>query len=200
MASGSLGAKDEKRRIRTLAAANRRQQPDKDAVSRLICDKLAALPEYSAAHTVLFYVDFGDEVRTRRQVQAALAEGKDVVVPCCQGDALVLFRLKSFEELAPGTWGILEPKAELLAGAGRRANVEEVDLVVVPGVAFDRDGGRLGYGKGYYDKLLSGAAPGTRLVASAFECQVFPEIPMLPYDVRMDKVVTEAAVYECQRF
>jgi 5-formyltetrahydrofolate cyclo-ligase len=74
--------------------------------------------------------------------------------------------------------------------------VEELDLVVVPGVAFDRAGGRMGHGKGYYDKLLEHARPDTPLVALAFECQLFPEIPAEAHDVFMDKVVTEAAVYE----
>lgn len=196
MTSSSRAAIEEKRRIRARAAANRHQQPDKDAVSGLICEKFAAMAEYAAAGTALFYVDFGDEVRTRPLVQAAMEEGKDVAVPYCEGDTLKLFRLKSFDELAPDTWNILEPKIELRARADRRVRVGELDLVMVPGVAFDRSGGRLGHGKGYYDKLLAGAQPETRLVAVAFECQLFPQIPMLPHDVSMDKVITEVAVYQ----
>jgi 5-formyltetrahydrofolate cyclo-ligase len=68
-------------------------------------------------------------------------------------------------------------------------------MVVVPGVAFDRSGGRLGHGKGYYDKLLVRIRPDAHIVAVAYECQLFPEVPMLPHDVRMHKVVTESAVY-----
>ena len=67
--------------------------------------------------------------------------------------------------------------------------------MIVPGVAFDRDGGRLGHGFGYYDKLLNRARPDAPLVALAFECQLFPQIPMQAHDVFMDKVVTESAVY-----
>jgi 5-formyltetrahydrofolate cyclo-ligase len=66
---------------------------------------------------------------------------------------------------------------------------------MVPGVAFDREGGRTGHGKGYYDKLLQHARPDAPLVALAFECQLFPEIPMQPHDIFMDAVVTEEAVY-----
>jgi len=164
-------------------------------VSRLICRKFAALPRYSAARTVMFYVDFGDEVRTRCLLEAALDEGKRVVVPYCAGDVLKPFRLVSMDELALGTYGILEPKAELRQNVDRRVRLPEVELAMVPGVAFDRKGGRLGHGKGYYDRLLASAGPDTELVALAFECQVFPEIPMLPHDVYMDKVVTETAVY-----
>jgi 5-formyltetrahydrofolate cyclo-ligase len=70
-----------------------------------------------------------------------------------------------------------------------------LDLVMVPGVAFDLRGGRLGHGKGYYDRLLPRIRPSAPLVAVAFECQLFPEIPMLEYDVFMDRVITEKAIY-----
>jgi 5-formyltetrahydrofolate cyclo-ligase len=73
--------------------------------------------------------------------------------------------------------------------------VGEIDLIVVPGVAFDRRGGRTGHGKGYYDKLLTHARRDTVLVAVAFECQVFSEVPMTERDVFMDRIVTEKAVY-----
>ena len=72
---------------------------------------------------------------------------------------------------------------------------DELDVIMVPGVAFDRRGGRTGHGKGYYDKLLEHARRDTPLVALAFECQLFPEIPVQPHDVFMDMVITESAVY-----
>ena len=74
--------------------------------------------------------------------------------------------------------------------------MKEIDLIIVPGVAFDRRGGRTGHGKGYYDKLLEHARLDTPLVALAFECQMFDEIPMQEHDVFMDKVVTEKASYD----
>ena len=84
---------------------------------------------------------------------------------------------------------------ELRGVASKRVEIEELDLIMVPGVAFDRRGGRSGHGKGYYDKLLEHARPDTPLVALAFECQMFDEVPMQDHDVFMDKVITEAAVY-----
>ena len=66
----------------------------------------------------------------------------------------------------------------------------------MPGLAFDRQCGRIGYGKGYYDRLLQQARADAALVAVAFECQVFPEVPVLPHDVRVDKIITEEAIYE----
>jgi 5-formyltetrahydrofolate cyclo-ligase len=68
-------------------------------------------------------------------------------------------------------------------------------LIMVPGVAFDQEGGRTGHGKGYYDKLLEHARPDTPLVALAFECQMFEGIPMQAHDIYMDKVITETDVY-----
>jgi len=198
MATESSQAKRLKRELRAKARVARQAQPNKDALSRRICGKFAASPEYASARTVMLFVDFGDEVRTRHLLAAALEEGKAVVVPYCEGDVLKLFRLMSTDELSPGTWGILEPKAELRARCDRRIGMDEVDLVMVPGVAFDRRGGRLGHGKGYYDKLLVTARADTPLIAVAFECQMFPEVPMLPHDATMDKVITETAVYEAQ--
>jgi len=184
-----------KREMRAQAEANRRDQADKDALSRIICEKLAALPEYARAATVMFYVDFGSEVRTRHFLPTALDEKERIVVPYCAGNELGLFRLDGMDELAVGTYTILEPRVELRASADRRVDVTELDLVVVPGVAFDRQGGRVGHGKGYYDGLLRHARSDARLVALAFECQVFPKVPMQGHDIYMDKVVTEQRIY-----
>jgi 5-formyltetrahydrofolate cyclo-ligase len=137
-----------------------------------------------------------DEVRTDAALLAAWRDGKEVAVPCCVGDELELFRVESLSELAPRTLGILEPRREVRAREGRRIDVETVDLIVAPGVAFDPNGGRVGYGKGFYDKLLSRARPDTPVAALAFECQMFPEVPMSEHDVFMDKIITETQIYE----
>jgi 5-formyltetrahydrofolate cyclo-ligase len=184
-----------KQSIRAEAEARRRAMPDKDRASRVICARLAGLPEHAASRTVMGYLDRGSEVRTRRFFFAALGGGKRVVVPFCEGDRLGLFLLESTDELAPGTFGIPEPKAELRTLEAKRVAPRELDLVVVPGVAFDRHGARLGHGKGYYDRLLADVRPDARLVGLAFECQVFPEIPTEPHDVCMDRLITETAVY-----
>ncbi len=91
--------------------------------------------------------------------------------------------------------GILEPKPELREQNQRRVKVQELDLLVIPGLAFDRHGGRLGYGKGYFDRLLPGTRADALLAAVAFECQVFDAVPMQPYDVRVDAVVTQTDIY-----
>lgn len=181
--------------IREQAHARRNAQADKDELSRRIVASFMALPEYAAASTVLFYVDVRSEVRTRHSFADALASGKTIVVPYCVEDELELFRLENVDELAVGMYKILEPRPELRALEAKRVRPETLDLVMVPGVAFDRRGGRMGHGKGYYDRLLEHARPDAPLVALAFECQLFNEIPTAAHDVFMDKIVTELAVY-----
>jgi 5-formyltetrahydrofolate cyclo-ligase len=190
---------ERKKVIREQAHACRNAQENKDELSRTICERFMALPEYARAKTVLFYIDVRAEVRTRHSLPAALTSGKSIIVPWCndQGE-LELFRLADMNELAIGMYKILEPKPELRALPEKQCTAEELDLVMVPGVAFDRRGARMGHGKGYYDKLLQHARPDTPLVALAFECQLFPEIPVAQHDIFMDKIITEAGVHDGQ--
>jgi 5-formyltetrahydrofolate cyclo-ligase len=188
-----------KKEIREQAHARRNAQENKDELSRQIVARFMALPEYAAARTVMFYVDVRSEVRTRGDLAAALASGKRIVVPWCNDDGeLELFHLESMEELQTGMYKILEPRPELRTVAAKQVSVEKLDLIMVPGVAFDRRGARMGHGKGYYDKLLEHARSDTPLVALAFERQLFPEIPVAEHDIFMDKLITEAGVYEGQ--
>ncbi|MFO1021149.1 MAG: 5-formyltetrahydrofolate cyclo-ligase [Planctomycetales bacterium] len=185
-----------KKALREQAHANRNAQEEKDELSRRICEQFMALPEYQSASCVMFYVDVRSEVRTRQSLPDALASGKKVVVPWCLNGELELFHLESMDELELGTYRILEPRADLREIPEKNVKVEELDLVMVPGVAFDRTGARMGHGKGYYDKLLEHARPDTPLVALAFECQLFEEIPTAAHDVFMDKIITEQGIYQ----
>ncbi len=184
-----------KKSIREQAHANRQAQTEKEELSQKICETFARLPEFSAAGTVMVYIDVRTEVRTRHYLPALLQSGKRIVVPYCVDKELELFRLENMDELAIGMYKILEPKNELRELAAKRVDVKELDLIMVPGVAFDRRGARMGHGFGYYDKLLEHARPDAPLVALAFECQLFPEIPTQAHDVFMDKIVTEKAIY-----
>lgn len=179
--------------IREQARKNRVAQKDKDALSKAICGTFMALPAYRAAKSVMWYVDAGSEVRTRHTLPQALTHGKRVVVPWCvvETNQLELFLLEDMSELVEGAYKILEPKAELRALPNKVVQPEELDLVMVPGTAFDPRGGRMGQGKGYYDRLLARARPDAPLVALAFDCQIFDEIPVAGHDVFMDQVLTE---------
>jgi len=179
--------------LREQARKNRVAQPNKDEISRKILTAFTALPEYHAARTVLVYVDAGSEVRTRHSLADAIASGKRIVVPYCivETNELELFHLEAVTELVEGAYKILEPKAELRDKPGKRVEPRELDLVMVPGTGFDERGARMGQGKGYYDRLLTGARPDAPLIGIAFDCQVFPEIPVAAHDVFMDAVLTE---------
>jgi 5-formyltetrahydrofolate cyclo-ligase len=192
---------DPKAAMRRAAYDARNAQADKDCASEAAIAKLVELPEYKSAQTVLWYLDCRSELRTRHAIPAALASGKRVVIPYCTEDdaganKLGLWRLERMDELVVGKWSILEPPRERWGEPGRNSQPEEMDLVVVPGVAFSRDGARMGNGQGYYDRLLQRVRPDCPLIALAYECQLFDDLIVDAHDVFMDKVVTERAAYD----
>ena len=184
-----------KHQIRVEARRLRRELPDKEERSRKIAAALCKLPEYMDAKTVMFYVDSGSEVRTRPLIEEALRHGRCVVVPYCHGDELGLFRLEDMAELAPAAFGIEEPLPALRDLPERSVDCGKIDVVIVPGVAFDPHGGRIGQGKGFYDRFLNSLGSRARFVALAYHCQIFSSIPVNPHDIQMDVVVTEECVY-----
>jgi len=195
-AEQTLALAERKQQIRQQAHANRQAQQHKDELSQRIVSRFMSLAEYHLATTVMFYIDVRAEVRTRQALPVALSSGKRIVIPYCVAGELELFHLQSTDELELGMYRILEPRQELRARPEKRVTPDQLDLIMVPGVAFDRRGARAGHGKGYYDKLLEHARTDAPLIALAFECQLFDEIPVEKHDVFMDKIVTETAVYE----
>jgi 5-formyltetrahydrofolate cyclo-ligase len=161
----------------------------------LICERFRSLPQYADAAVLLVYMHIRDEVRTTDLVTGLLQSEKMIVVPYCVGDELRLFRLTDLADLAKGVMGILEPKQPLRTDAEKLVQPGELDLLAVPGLAFDRKGGRIGHGRGYFDRLLQRIRPDATTVGIAFECQLFEQVPMSAHDVPLDMVVTEAAVY-----
>ncbi|MDA0835433.1 MAG: 5-formyltetrahydrofolate cyclo-ligase [Planctomycetota bacterium] len=187
---------------RNLRAELRRVPRDRDTIaerSERIFERVTELPEWQNAGSVLWYVDLPGEVRTQPFLSKALASPRRCGVTWCEPDELKLVWLESMNELSARTLGILEPVGEIRRDPRRRLDIDEIDLVLVPGMAFDRQGHRLGHGKGYYDRLLSRATDDTTLVALAFDEQVFDDIPHESHDVIMDYVVTESAVFRGSR-
>ena len=187
--------------LRRQAYDARNAQEDKAAVSRDAIDRLVALPEYQQAATAMWYVDCRSELRTKFALPAALASDKRIVVPYCTQDddgqnKLGLWWLEDFAELVVGKWKILEPPRDHWGDPRKEIAPEELDIVMVPGVGFSRDGARLGNGQGYYDRLLEQVRSDCPLVAPCYESQLFDEIVVGPHDIYMDRVVTEAAVYD----
>jgi 5-formyltetrahydrofolate cyclo-ligase len=184
-----------KRELRALTLARRKAQSHRMELSRRIFLQLIGLPSFQIAQTIAVYVSNAVEVDTRGLIQDCWDQQKHVAVPFCLSDELLLFSVNSWAELAPRTMGILEPIDELISETNRRVVASQVDLFAVPGVAFDRRGGRLGFGKGYYDRLLSQSKPTSKKIGLAFDCQILGEVPMGPHDVFMDLVVTETGVH-----
>ncbi len=190
---GLAAAKAELRR-RILAARDRLTPAERAARSRLVFDRVVGLPAFQRAAAVLGYASFGSEPETAGFLETVLAAGKVLVLPRVDrpSRALALHRVaRPAADLRPGVWGIPEPDPARCPAA----RLADVDFVLVPGVVFDVHGGRIGYGAGYYDRLLAGCPPGPALVAAAFELQLVDAVPMDAHDRRVDRVVTERAVY-----
>jgi len=155
-----------------------------------IMSTLFSTEDYQKAKVVMFYVDMRNEVMTKVSIKKALAKGKRVVVPRVKrGYGLLAIEIQSLDELVPSTFGVLEPpeKEEIV--------LAEIDVVVVPGVAFDRNGYRMGYGGGYYDNFLPKLRPDTKKIAVAFNMQIRDLVPIELHDVKMDMIITEQKVY-----
>lgn len=190
----------DKQQQRQIAYAARNAQPDKEAVSAEICRRFISQPWYQAAETVLWYVHCRSEVRTLPALQQQLANGKRIIVPYCTVDGdgercLGLWHLQAIDELQPGMWNILEPPRERWLEPDKLIKPEELDGVMVPGVAFDQQGGRLGNGAGYYDRLLQRVRPDAVLAGVCYQTQLLPHIHMESHDIYMDVVITEQAIY-----
>ncbi|HOP69302.1 MAG TPA: 5-formyltetrahydrofolate cyclo-ligase [Bacillota bacterium] len=166
--------------------------------SRQIARRLYGLPEYRESRVIMFFLSFRSEVDTRSMVEESLARGKEVLVPKALPDSreLIASRLLDCrEDLAPGAYGIPEPKESAL----RVVDPLQIDLLIVPGVAFSEDGRRLGYGGGYYDRFFGRLRPEVPLLALAFELQIVPEVPVQPWDRPVDLIVTEKRVIRVGR-
>ncbi|MDI3480365.1 MAG: 5-formyltetrahydrofolate cyclo-ligase [Tepidanaerobacteraceae bacterium] len=155
-----------------------------------IMSRLFSLEEFHRANTIMFYVDAKNEVKTGDAITKTLAEGKRVAVPKVKkGFGLLAVEIKGLDDLLPGAFGIPEPPGD------KGISPEEIDLVVVPGVAFDKNGNRMGYGAGYYDSFLPKLRPEVKKIAVAFEMQVTDNLPTEEHDVKMDMLITENALY-----
>ena len=189
---------DEKRKIRQEMLQKRDVLPAANRVihSATILQRLFELEVMQMACWVTFYASYGSEVETGGMMAHALAHGKRVSVPKIEGgNRILLSELRHpVRELAPGWRGIPEPRSEFL----RPVKIEAMDFVVVPGVAYDDKGNRLGQGGGCYDQLLAKVRGRIPIVALAFELQLTCEVPVLPNDVPVDFIVTERRVIDCR--
>lgn len=152
--------------------------------SRSIENKLMETMEYKEASSIYVFISYNQEVLTSGIIEKSLKDGKKVYVPKIYGDVIRFHEIHSLEaDVSPGAFGILEP-------LGGPADESHEGLMIMPGVAFDRELHRLGYGGGYYDKYL--AIPNSHLkMAVAYEFQILDSIPTDEFDVKMDIIITE---------
>ena len=156
--------------------------------SRAIQRKLFKTPEFKRAQTVLFYASFDGEVETFEMMRKASKLKKKIALPIVmrQSKRLIPVRIKHFKDLKQGCYGILEPKLRKNA-----AKLADINLVVVPGVAFDKTNHRLGRGAGYYDRFLRKLPMGTPMIGLAFDFQIVDVLPhRKPHDVPVSAVIT----------
>ena len=166
-----------------LISADRREKSER------IAQQLFELTEYKEAGSIFAFYSFGSEVDTVGIIEGALKAGKAVALPRCVDDKNMVFHyVEKLSELKPGFKGIMEPGEELPMA------LSEPDIIIVPGVAFDGEMNRIGYGRGYYDRFFKGLPLYVPRIALAFELQIVPEIPYETLDATMDMIITEEKV------
>ena len=162
-----------------------------------IKERLFSLPEFQQAPILFLFASFRSEVSTFTQIAEALTLGKRVILPSVDSmnKELRLYEIKELSELSAGYMGIPEPAVT----EDRERDINDVTLVIMPGAAFDPKGNRLGYGGGYYDRLLSRLRRKIPLVALAYEEQLVDSLPAGPHDIRVHMIVTDRRVIHCRK-
>lgn len=164
--------------------------------SKRVVSNILSTTYYKNADVIMCFVSFSDEVDTHDFIKQALDDGKRIVVPIAVHETKELkpSEIKSFEELEPGYYNILTPKAEFI----RYMDPTDIDLVIVPGVVFDHYGYRIGYGGGYYDRFLPKLRKDVKKIAIGFGLQVLSRVPRESFDVPVDMLITENGLLPCE--
>lgn len=179
-----------KKEIRTEVKKHRREATPEQIRknSDVICEKFLGLTEYEGAKAVFAYMDCKNEVETKKVIEQCWKDGKTVAVPKVFGEIMKYYVITSYDDLEEGYFGIPEPKYQQL-----QEIVCEDGLMILPGVAFDVDRHRVGYGGGFYDRYLE-AHPNMIKIAFAFEFQMFDKVPFEVFDRQPEKIITEKRI------
>lgn len=195
--NNTLRHKDLKRSLREKVFKMRDALPPEVRRSHdeAIMRRLFELEEFKRAGKVLFYASFRTEVNTELMIARALELGKTVILPRVNREEKRLTKhvINGLEELVPGHMGIPEPDME----KHQEIKVEDIHMLVIPGLVFDMKGARIGYGGGYYDKILHRIKGDRTIAALAFELQVFRSVPGEPHDIPVDYILTEERTINC---
>ena len=177
----------DKTEVRRAMRERKRAVPMDEKLRRsdIIMQRLEQTPDFAAAQVVLLYWSMADEVQTHAFVERWYRR-KTLLLPCVQGDDLVLRQYTGPQCMVSGEqFGIGEPTGD------EWTDLQAVQLIAVPGVAFDPSGNRMGRGRGFYDRLLK-STPNALKIGLAYDFQMLDAIPTEPHDVRMDRVITDA--------
>jgi 5-formyltetrahydrofolate cyclo-ligase len=163
---------------------------------RLLRKRLLLLDEIKNAEVLFFFASFRSEVDTMGAAEELLRNGKRIVFPKVERErnTLLLYEVKKVDELIPGYMGIPEPS---ILTDERMVEINGVDAVIIPGAGFDAQGNRIGYGGGYYDRLLSSLTRSVPVIAPAYEEQVVEAVPAAPHDIKVGMIVTDRRVIRC---
>lgn len=172
-------------RSKILVRLKTQKEEDRSRKSKLITGKLLRNKVFKQAKIVMFYIAFGGEVNTEEMIREAKKIGKLICVPVCRKDNETMQPaiLEDHAKLKKGPYGVLEPVAQA------QVNPEDLDLVIVPGLAFDKKGNRLGRGKGCYDRFLCTLSDKTSSIGLAFDFQILSSVPTTSYDVNVKNVI-----------
>lgn len=192
-ANKELQAEKKALRSKILAARRALKENYRQRASLRMTDVFCALPDFREPRTVLCYASMPDEVQLRFLVERFLAAGVTVAMPRITGKGqMEAVTLPALDSLVEGEYGILTPDP----AKGEVIPPEQLDLIIVPGVAFDTRGERLGMGAGFYDAYMARAVNAKR-VALAYSCQLVADIPMEAHDELVNKIITEQGIYNC---
>jgi len=162
--------------------------------SNIIKKRLFEMNEFKQASTILFYISYDNEVHTHNMIKESMSNRKKIIVPITDKDnkKLLLSELKNWNDLSHGAYNILEPRKECII----EVSLDSIDLILVPGIGFDKHGHRIGHGGGYYDKLLENAT--AQSIGLAFHLQVLDKIYVEKHDVSIHKIITEKEIIYCK--
>ena len=190
----------EKKRLREQMRLLRNSIEAQETKSAQIIARLQQMPVYQSAQLIMSYLNIRSEVQTTRLVDQLLTKGSpSVLIPYITGDHLQLFRLNTWSQLQRKQFGILEPSEKALTEQKKETIWPE--LILVPGLAFDRQGGRLGYGAGYYDRLLNQRSQEKKpaLIGLCYQAQLVEQVPQEKHDHLLDYLITETETIHCQQ-
>ncbi|NVL90365.1 MAG: 5-formyltetrahydrofolate cyclo-ligase [Desulfobacterales bacterium] len=189
----NVKAKKSEIRQGALAKRNALKEKGHSKKSAAIMKRLFNFANFQESRIIMFYMSHNSEVETESMVRKALELEKVVALPLIniKEKQIVPFKIDNLDQdVRPGYRGIREPNPQLC----KPIPAQYINLAIIPGVAFDERGGRIGYGTGFYDRFIPRLDITTRKIALTFECQIVPQIPMEPHDRHIDILITEKRI------